>query len=73
MKKNMKKDRICKILKDFQGGKFDKYEAMYKLGLEDVSELLALCAEYDVHPDDAPAYRQSDPSAKHAREYFTDG
>jgi hypothetical protein len=73
MKKGMNKDRICKILKDFQRGKFDKYEAMHKLGLEDVLELLALCAKYEVHPDDVPAYRQSDPSAKHVSEYFTEG
>jgi hypothetical protein len=75
MKKGMKKERICKILKDYQGGKLDKNATMEKLGLEDVSELVALFAKYEVHPDDAPssAYRQSDPSAPHVSEYFTDG
>jgi len=69
----MEKDEIIRILRDFQSGKLDKYEAMDALDLQYVHELLDLLAQYQIPPDDSPAYWQSDPSAKPLKDYFTDG
>jgi hypothetical protein len=69
----MEKDEIVKILRDFQSGKIDKYRAMEALDLDAVPQLLDLLAQYNIPPEDSPAYWQSDPSAKPLKDFFTDG
>jgi hypothetical protein len=68
----MEKDDIIRILRDFQSGKLDKYEAMEALDLYQVRDLQALLSQYEIPPDDSPAYWQSDPSAKPLKDFFTD-
>ena len=69
----MEKDEIIKILRDFQSGKIDKYRAMEALDLDAVHQLLDLLAQYEIPPEDSPAYWQSDPSARPLKDFFTDG
>ena len=66
-------DRIRQVLKDYQSGKLDKYEAMEALELDSVRELLALLAQYGVGPELSRDYFQSDPSAKPAKDFFSEG
>ena len=73
MSNDAKEDRIRQVLSDFQTGKLDKYEAMDALDLDYVSELLDLLAQYGVGPELSRDYFQSDPSAKPAKDFFTDG
>jgi hypothetical protein len=69
----MEKDEIIKILRDFQSGKIDKCSAMEALDLDAVHQLLDLLAQYEIPPEDTPAYWQSDPSARPLKDFFTDG
>jgi hypothetical protein len=71
-KKGFEKDQIIKILTDYRNGKLDKYEAMDALDLTEVRDLLALLSQYEIPPEDSPAYWQSDPSAKPLKDFFTD-
>jgi hypothetical protein len=65
--------RIRQVLTDYQTGKLDKYEAMDALDLDHVSDLLDLLAQYGVGPELSRDYFQSDPSAKPAKDFFTEG
>jgi hypothetical protein len=65
--------RIRQLLNDYQSGTLDIYEAMDVLDLDDVSDLLALFAQYGVPPELSSAYYQSDPSAKPVKDFFTEG
>ena len=72
MNNDTEEDRILQILKDYRSGKFDKYEAMEALDLDNVRELHALLAQYGVGPELSSDYFQSDPSAKPVRDFFTE-
>ena len=65
--------RIRQVLTDFQTGKLDKYEAMDALDLDRVGDLMTLLAQYGIGPELSRDYFQSDPSAKPAKDYFTEG
>lgn len=65
-------DRIRQVLTGFQTGKFDKYEAMDQLDIDHVDELFDLLAQYGLWPELTPDPYQSDPSAKPAKDYFTE-
>jgi hypothetical protein len=69
----MEKDDIIKVLRHYQSGKIDKYRAMEALDLDAVHQLLDLLAQYEIPPEDTPAYWQSDPSARPLKDFFTDG
>jgi hypothetical protein len=73
MENESEEDRICRVHEDYRSGKIDKYEAMDVLDLDDVSDLLALLARYEVPPELSSAYYQSDPSAKPVKDFFTEG
>ena len=73
MENDTKEDRIRQVLNDYQSGKFDKYEAMDALDLDEVRDLFALVAQYGVGPELSRDYFQSDPSAKPAKDFFTEG
>jgi len=73
MEKDTEEDRIRQVLTDYQSGKFDKYEAMDALDLDNVRDLLDLLAQYDVGPELSRDYYQSDPSAKPVKDFFTEG
>jgi hypothetical protein len=73
MESNTGEDRIRQVLRDYQSGKLDKYEAMDALDLDHVRDLLALLPQYGVGPELSRDYFQSDPSAKPVKEFFTEG
>ena len=73
MENDTGEDRIRQVLKDYQSGKFDKYEAMDALDLDHLRELLALLARYGVGPELSPDSYQFDPSAKPVKDFFTEG
>ena len=73
MENDTGEDRIRQVLQDYQSGKLDKYEAMDALDLDHVSDLLDLLAQYGVGPELSRDYFQSDPSAKPAKDFFTEG
>ena len=73
MENDTDEDRIRQILDDYRSGKFDKYEAMDALDLDNVRELLALLAKYGVGPEFSPDPWQSNPSAKRPKDFFTEG
>lgn len=66
----MQKDRIYKILKDYQNAKIDKHGAMMALGIDHVGELLSLLHEYKIPPEDSSAYFQSDASQPEVGAFF---
>jgi len=69
----MKKHEIRAVLKDYHSGKLDKYEAMDALDLDSVRDLLNLCAECEVPPEQERAYFQSDPTAQPIKDLLSDG
>jgi hypothetical protein len=73
MKDETEETRICQILEDYRDGKLDKYEAMDALDLDNLRELLDLLARHGVGPELSRDYFQSEPSARPAQDYFTDG
>lgn len=72
MPNDAEKARIRQVLTDFETGKLDKYEAMDALDLDRVDDLLRLLAQYGIGPELSRDYHQSDPSARPAKDYFTE-
>ena len=66
-------DRIRQVLMDYRSGKVSKYDAMDALDLDEVRDLFALVAQYGIPPELTRDYFQSDPSAKPAKDFFTEG
>ena len=72
MEHNTGEDRILQVLRDYQSGKFDKYEAMDALDLDHVGDLLSLLSRYEVGPELTRDYFQTDPSAKTIKELLSE-
>ena len=68
----MQKHEIYKILKEYNSGKLNKYEAMELLDVEEIGELFSLLAEYKIPPVMEAAYFQSDASQPPLESYFSD-
>ena len=66
----MQKQEIYKILKEYQGEKLSKREAMASLGIDSVTQLLALLRDHNLAPEDASSYFQSDASKPYVGDFF---
>ena len=66
----MQKNKIYGIVKDYQAGVLDKFEAMDALNVDSIGDLLTLCDRFNVVSMQSDA-TQSDAEAPSPESFFT--